>query len=327
MAANSFAFAFAFASAQPITGPIDAVGPAAEADLTEAAQQAQSATNLPATEAAPADASAVAATERLPPPPAQTSAGSDDAFLDEIKEPSDPVQFFNRPSFAVSMALDKVIIRPAAMVYRTVLPEQARDGIRNGLRNFNSPLVFANDVLQLQPKRAIRTLGRFLVNSLLGIGGLFDVAKKKPFNLPHHSNSFGNTLGYYGLGPGPYLYIPVLGPTTLRDGAAQFADSYASPRLLGSLIHPDKHGPFLRNKLELGKYGTAMSIVDGLDQREQNDSELKALLNDSVDPYASFRSSFLQNRAGEIAELRANDGQAMGSSSLNDPLTDPAAGK
>ncbi len=103
------------------------------------------------------------------------------------------------------------------MVYKAVVPRPARDGARNAIANVTAPVVFVNDLLQLRPLRALRTLGRFLINSTIGAFGLFDIAQRKPFNLPRRTNSFGNTLGYYGIGPVMYLYLPVLGPTTLRD--------------------------------------------------------------------------------------------------------------
>jgi len=242
------------------------------------------------------------------------------AELEEIKPDKDPLEGFNRVSFKVSMFLDKVLIRPASIVYSAVLPKPARDGVRNGLSNLGEPLTFANDLLQGKPKRAMRTLFRFVVNSAIGVFGLFDIAKRKPFNLPHHGNSFGDTLGFYGVKPGPYIYLPLLGPTTLRD-------------LIGSQEGRVQTAIY-DNPITRGDRGTAATVIAGLDQRAENDSALKALLDDAVDPYATFRSTWLQNRKAEIQCLKAPDGKEpcsevptgnMSSSPFDDPLTDPAA--
>lgn len=333
--AISFAFAFAFASAQPLAEPV--VGFAepnravAEAAVLESATSTLDAGSvIPPSEpeaTPPATPSADAAIPDSAPPEtaANAAAPADDLALDDIKLSGDPLEFFNRPSFAVSMAIDKAIIRPAALAYRAIVPRPARDGARNVLSNLREPLVFANDILQLRPKRAIRTLGRFLVNTLIGVGGLFDLARRKPFNLPHRDNSVSDTLGYYGIGPGPYLYIPVLGPTTFRDLAGQAADGYGHPRLLGNIVHPNKRLSVLDNRLDYGSFGTPITIVSGLDQRERNDDELNALLSDSIDKYATFRSSFLQDRQGEIEALKAKDGEAPRTEAFDDPLIDPEA--
>ena len=238
-----------------------------------------------------------------------TTLATDDDFVEEIKPADDPLEGFNRLSFEVSMALDKVLIRPAAMVYKTVIPKPLRDGVRNGLSNLGEPVVFVNDLLQGKPLRALRTLGRFLLNSTLGLGGLFDIAREEKFKLPHHPNSFGNTLGFYGVKPGPYIYLPILGPTTLRDLVDQ-AEGEATGAVVDNPVFRDPQG-------------IALTIAGGLDQRVENDVALKALLEDAVDPYATFRETWLQDRQGEIESLKAPDGQHPGATSSSDPLDDP----
>jgi phospholipid-binding lipoprotein MlaA len=251
------------------------------------------------------------------PPTAATSAAPDtrgDELAEQTKPANDPLEGLNRVSFDVSQALDKVVIRPASVVYKTVVPKPLRDGVRNGLSNFGEPFVFVNDILQLKPKRALRTLGRFLLNSILGIGGLFDVAKDKKFRLPHHANSFSDTLGFYGVKPGPYIYVPLFGPMVLRDIADRFQ---------GNVPGLAFDNPVFRD----GR-GTIFQVVSGLDLRVENDAELKALLDDAIDPYATFRSTWLQDKQGEVDALKAPDGIDPGSqpttSPLDDPLIDPA---
>lgn len=276
----------------------------------------------PAAQAAPGDA---AAAETAPAPDeaatevagdVTTDAAAVDPLEDELalqlKPADDPLEGFNRVSFAVSMAIDKVLLRPLALTYTKITPKPARDGLRNVLAHWGAPIILANDLLQLKPKRALRTLARFLVNTLLGIGGLFDVAKEKKFNLPHHGNRFSNTLAMYGVKAGPYIYLPILGPTTLRD---------QTDRLQNFI--PGFDNPVFRS----GR-GSALQYLLGLEDRSTTDQELKALLDDSVDPYATFRETWLQDRQGEVDRLKAPDGKEPGSveaNPLDDPLNDPAS--
>jgi phospholipid-binding lipoprotein MlaA len=269
-----------------------------------------------------AAAKAAPAPEKYGPPvPAETAqvAAPDaeidpnDPLLNEYKPASDPLQGVNRISFDLSWTIDKVIIRPVAMVYRAIVPKPARDGIHNVLENFQEPMFALNDLLQLRPGRALRTLARFVINSTIGLGGIFDIAKREPFHIAYHRNSFGDTLGYYGVKPGPYIYIPILGPTTLRD-MADNAQGFLWPGLAGD--------PLTRSNVS-----NATMIADGLDQRERNDDELKAMFHDAIDRYASFRENYLQDRAGEIARLKARHGETVTNPAFDDPLIDPAAEK
>ena len=236
----------------------------------------------------------------------------------------DPLEGFNRVSYKLSQPIDRFIFRPVALTYKTVVPHPLRDGARNFIRNLFEPLVFFNDVVQLRPKRALHTVARMALNTLIGLGGIFDVAKRPPFHLIHHENGFGDTLGYYGIGPVAYVYLPLLGPTTLRDIVGGIGDSLAEPRLLEHIVHPDSDKPLLRARLHEGKWSAVVEGVQGIDRRAESDAELEVIRRTSVDPYATLRSSFLQDRAGEIAGLKAKNGQAPVNPSLEDPLLDPA---
>jgi len=208
--------------------------------------------------------------------------------------PGDPFETFNRSSYDFSMTVDKSILRPVALGYRHVVPRPARDGLRNVLSNLGEPLVFVNDLLQLKIGRAGKTLGRLVINSTLGLGGLLDTAKRRPFNLPHHNNGLGDTLGFYGVGPGPYLYLPILGPTTLRDAVAGQIEGLLLPRIS-------------RTPFGLREYIISTAVVGGLGQRADAEDDLRRILADSVDPYATMRSLVLQDRAGEIEGLKSGD--------------------
>lgn len=226
----------------------------------------------------------------------------------------DSLEGFNRAMFGTWRVLDKAVYRPAAMAYKHVMPKPVRTGIRHVLSNLTEPLVFLNFVLQGKPRSASRTLARFMINSTIGVGGVLDVAKDKSINLPHRDNGFGTTLALYGVGPGPYIFLPFLGPSNLRDLLGTSSEGLIIPLAVGR--------PF--NSLE---YQLSTTIVGGLDLRAQSDDALKALLAGAVDPYATMRSAWQQNRAAEIEAIRRGDAApqaAQGQSELDDPLADPA---
>ena len=278
----------------------------------EAAAQAHTA--APTDAASPDSAIEAPASDAVAADPAAVDPFADE-LASQIKPAFDPLEKINRISFSLSQIIDRIAIRPLALTYYKITPKPLRDGMRNVLSHWGAPIIFANDLLQLKPKRALKTVARFLLNTLLGLGGIFDVAKEKKFNLPFHGNSFSNTLAFYGVKPGPYLYVPILGPTTLLDQVN---------RVQGYV--PGIDYPLFRN----GR-GTVFQYLLGLEDRATNDDALKALLDDSVDPYASFRETWLQDRKGEIMRLKAPDGVEPGSyqpnplDTLDDPLVDPAA--
>lgn len=288
----------------------------------------------PAMEAAPAPVETLAddpaPAEPSPVTAAPTGAGTntslDDIDLAAPRPFPDPLEDISRISYAISQPIDRIVLRPLAMTYKAVVPKPLRDGARNMIGNATDPVVLVNDLLQLRPDRALRTLSRFLINSTFGMLGLFDVAKRKPFDLPHRNNGFGNTLGYYGIGPIAYFYLPVLGPTTLRDSAAQFGDSFVRDRVIDKALYPDSGRSLLGDSPRLGTPGTIVTVVEGLDLRAENDAELRSIQEDSIDPYAALRASYLQDRAGEIAALKSKDGIAPEVDGFKDPLIDPEAG-
>ena len=227
----------------------------------------------------------------------------------------DPLEGLNRRFFRLNDRLDHAVFRPAALGYRHVVPRPVRSGLRNFFANLTEPIVFLNFLLQLKPGKAAETLGRFALNTTVGIGGLVDVAKAPPFKLPHRDNGFGSTLGRYGVGPGPYLYLPFAGPTTLRDLLGGQADRLVLPFTV-------QQPPF-----DTYEYQVPKAVITGLDARAEADPELTALFAGAVDPYATLRSVFLQNRAGEIERLRhgGRTSTAPATDGLDDPLADPAS--
>lgn len=260
-------------------------------------------------------ATPVAARQALPTTPVTLSAA---ASVPVAESPpirprharGDPLEGFNRAMFSVHQTLDRLFFRPVAKAYEKVLPKFVRKGLRHFFSNLQEPIVFANDLLQLKPKRALTTFGRFAINSTIGVAGVLDVAKGEHAGLEHHDNSFGDTLGRYGVGPGPYLFLPLIGPSDLRDFAAGLSEGQVLPLTVGT--------PFDR-----AEYRVPRGIITGLDLRAESDGALNALLGGAVDPYATLRSAYLQDRAGTVAELRGGT-TTPATSPLDDPLTDPA---
>jgi phospholipid-binding lipoprotein MlaA len=257
------------------------------------------------------------------PPAPQDAAPADQPKADAPAPPprkvhhhvrGDSLEGFNRAMFGTWQVLDKAAYRPAAMAYKHVLPKPLRSGIRHILSNLTEPLVFLNFVLQGKPRSASKTLARFVINSTVGVGGAFDVAGQRKINLPHRDNGFGTTLALYGVGPGPYIFLPFVGPSNLRDLLGGASEGLVIPLTVGK--------PFNTLAYQIGT-----GAASGLDRRAESDQELRALLSGSVDPYASLRAAWQQNRNGQIEAIRNGDKAKPVSEDqgdLDDPLADPA---
>lgn len=202
----------------------------------------------------------------------------------------DPLVAINETSFEAVQAVDDLIIAPVAHTYMDIVPQPLQQGLHNFLNNLDEPVVFVNFLLQLKPGKAVETLGRFVINSTIGIGGLMDVAKKKPFNLPRRSNGLADTLGYYGIGSGPYFFLPLIGSTTLRDGLGRIADLSLLPFAVGK--------PFTNPKVSLAK-----GALSSLDDRVEQDGEIKRVRT-TGDPYKAMRDAYLARRKAEIDVLK-----------------------
>lgn len=204
-----------------------------------------------------------------------------------FEEPYDPIEPVNRVIFDFNEFLDGLLLKPLAEGYRVLLPQEARDSIRNFLRNLRTPVILANDLLQADMERAGTTVARFLVNTTIGIGGLFDRAADVGYD--YHDEDFGQTLGVYGVGGGPYLVLPVFGPSTVRDTGGMVVDIFLDPLT------------YLADDPEL----FARRGVEGIDKRERNIETVDDLKRDSLDFYARIRSLYLQQREEEISNGRA----------------------
>jgi len=213
----------------------------------------------------------------------QTGYGKGSGSGDEV---SDPIESWNRKVFDFNMVLDDFIGRPVAETYRTILPEAAQDSIRNFLRNLKAPVTLANNLLQGEGKRAQITTMRFLINSTLGIAGLFDVAFDMGYS--HHSEDFGQTLAIFGVGEGPYLVFPILGPSTVRDASGKAVDIFLNPLTYVASA----------NGYEVYLYG--LRGIKGVDFRSRNIETLDQLKQDALDYYSLIRSVYRQHRKNEI---------------------------
>ncbi|MGL4313940.1 MAG: MlaA family lipoprotein, partial [Sphingomonas sp.] len=204
--------------------------------------------------------------------------------------PGDPLEATNLKSYQVTEKVDKAVFAPMALGYKHAVPSPVRGGLRHLLLNLDEPIVFVNYLLQFKPGKAAETLGRFTINSTIGVAGLMDVAKNKPFHLPYRHNGLANTLGYYGVKPGTFIYLPFYGATTPRDFIGDVADRFLVPLTIGF--------PF--NTLA---FGIPATTLRGLDRRAETDDQIRDLRANDPNPYVTTRQVYLRQRAEEIEAL------------------------
>ncbi len=193
----------------------------------------------------------------------------------------DPLEPLNRRLYAINDAVDRVTLKPIARGYKAVVPDFARRGVTNFSRNLLTPRSALNNFLQGKPGPGFSELGRLIINTTLGFGGLIDVASAQ--GMPVYDEDFGQTLAVWGVPQGPYLFIPMLGPNTLLDAASTPIDIAADP-----LYHYDNSS--VRDKVY------ALRVID-LRMRLLT---AETLLEDSKDPYLTLRESYLQNRRFQV---------------------------
>jgi phospholipid-binding lipoprotein MlaA len=200
----------------------------------------------------------------------------------------DPWQKINRKVFIVSAVIDHYLFHPLARLYKALTPGPIGKGVHNVLVNLSEPVVIANSLLQARPKAALAATVRLGINTTAGVGGLIDVTAKGD---PHVANGFANTMGRWGVGPGPYIFAPLIGPSSLRDGFGALADLFSDP--LHVIRYPHRT-----------VVGVSRGVVGALDRRNASEDEMNSLLGQAADPYATLRSVYVQQRAGEIDALR-----------------------
>ena len=219
----------------------------------------------------------------------------------EFRETNDPLEPTNRAMFEVHEAIDRNVLQPVAEAYRDLTPQGIRVAIRNILGNLRTPVILAGDLLQGNIPRARITLGRFMVNSTIGVGGLVDVARE--WGVPGHTEDSGQTLAVWGVGEGPYLFIPLFGPSNPRDVVGQAMDFAINPLAwFGQGVLVDAAG---WTRLGLTVVDTREALLEPIDQVRAT----------SLDPYSTLRSAYRQRRGYEIRN-EEEQGRVVGPSGV-----------
>ena len=243
----------------------------------------------------------------------QPSASSQSAIAGE--DFHDPFENTNRKIFAFNQVVDRTVLVPVAKAYRASLPQPVRNSLRDFLNNLAAPLIFANDTLQGDFGRARETAERFVLDSTIGMAGLVDVAGR--WGIPYHEQDLGITLGVWGIPAGPYLVLPILGPSDPRDLGGQVAEGFGDPWNLLVTGHP----------WTLYWIPFARGAVSGIDQRARYLDTLADIERTSLDYYATIRSLYRQRRAalirGEHKNLPPPAGFSENGGSV--PAASPAA--
>ncbi|MGP1715890.1 MAG: MlaA family lipoprotein [Methylophilus sp.] len=200
----------------------------------------------------------------------------------------DPLEGVNRGIYKFNDVVDQYAMKPVAKAYKAVTPTPVRTGISNFFNNLGTLTTVVNDLLQLKFAQAFTDAGRFVINTTFGIAGFIDVASKD--NIPKHQEDFGQTLGHWGVGSGPYLVLPILGPSTVRDAGGLAFDTVTSDPIT-----------YLHNTGQIRAHNQ-VRIVQFVDKRTQL-LDAKDLVDDaSIDPYAFMRDAYLQRRASLVQD-------------------------
>jgi len=197
----------------------------------------------------------------------------------------DPWEGFNRDMYAVHDSVDRAVLEPVARGYRAVTPSPVRQGVLNFLRNLRGPVIFANDVLQGEPSRGATTVARFAINTTIGVAGIFDPASN--MGLERHDEDFGQTLAVWGVSEGPYLFVPLMGPSNVRDTTGRFVDMIFDPL---SYLNGD----------DADAWRAGRGVITGVATREQLLESVDDIRRDSLDPYSTIRSSYELLRASAV---------------------------
>ncbi|MPY72096.1 MAG: hypothetical protein GEU92_18710 [Alphaproteobacteria bacterium] len=226
-------------------------------------------------------------------PPAMSRQLADLLAQASESDANDPLEPLNRVIFEINYFLERLLLRPAADLYVLMLPQEARDGIRNFLRNIRTPIVLANDLLQGEGERAWQTTQRFFINSTIGVGGVIDAADR--FGIKHHNEDLGQTFAVWGVDEIVYLVLPIFGPSNPRDAVGDFLDRYFDPVW------------YWTENTDREEIQIARSVVGGVDSYSRVMAELDKLRETSVDFYAAMRSIYRQKRDADIRNGESKD--------------------
>jgi len=223
---------------------------------------------------------------------------------------NDPFESVNRAIFNFNEYFYQYIVRPVATAYRDYLPDPVRHGVNNVIDYLKSPVYFVNDILQLKPDKAMEEFARFLINTTAGFGGIRDAATIA--GIPRQDEDFGQTLGYWGLGEGPYIVIPIFGPSNPRDAVGKYlVDGYFDAVNMWADNTDREYIIYSR------------AVVDGVDTYAGLMDELDNIKKTSIDYYAAIRSMYRQKRAALIRDGKP----AEGVPDMNYDLPAPSIGK
>ncbi len=219
---------------------------------------------------------------------------NDPEAVAEYKEINDPLEPFNRAMFELNRGLDTLLLRPAATFYRGITPPPIQDLVSNFLNNLKTPVILLNDLLQGEADRAMNTLSRFAINTTVGILGFGDPATEMGY--PAHKEDFGQTLATWGVEDGPYLVLPILGPSNPRDAVGKVVDIITDP-IWHYAQNTDKE--YIPNQ---------RFVADSINFRAQNMEAIDDLEKTSLDYYAAVRSLYRQVRDDEIKNGKSGTG-------------------
>ena len=219
------------------------------------------------------------------------STGELELNKNEPKEIKDCFEKLNRATFSFNQGLDRVIIKPLAKSYRS-LPDPVQKGTSNAVRNLSNLITIPNNVLQGDIKMAVINTGRLVINTTIGLLGTIDMANKMGFP-KYEMEDYGQTLGAWGVGPGCYIVLPVLGPSTIRDTAGSFVNVMGGDPWYNASIHGNNE--FLSEGLYISS-----KALSGINFRANNIESFENLETNSIDFYASIRSLYLQDRENKI---------------------------
>jgi phospholipid-binding lipoprotein MlaA len=224
--------------------------------------------------------------------------------------PRDPLEPLNRAVYTFNDGFDALLVKPAAEFYRFIIPEFARTGVSNFFSNLNDVIVAANNLLQGKATHAASDVGRILVNSTVGVLGLFDIATG--LGMEKHNEDFGQTLGYWGIGDGPYLVLPFLGPSNVRDTVGWFGDFYVWPV----------------SYIEAGKTRRAVIAFRFVTVRADLLEASRILETAALDPYQFVRDAYLQRRRNLVYDGKPPlDEDDMGDEPKRTPAPDKETAK
>lgn len=194
---------------------------------------------------------------------------------------NDPIEPWNRTVFQLNRTVDGTVLKPVTLAYRWAVPAKGQEMVHNFITNLYTPVVFANSVLQLDPQNSFSSFWRFFVNTAFGIGGLFDVASET--DLKVRETDLGQTFAMYGADTGPYLVLPIIGPSNARDALGRIGDAFINP-----FNHVDEGASYV------------LWSTTAVDRRSINMKLIDDIYATSLDPYSTFRSAYTQKRSGDI---------------------------